>query len=192
MDLQRIEIKFYLEDESSISAEDAFRVFNAWIPETSGETLVDVADYSHVPDGPGTLLVGHEQNYALDRTDRRFGLYCSRKREVDGEIEDRLRSVLVTALQACRRLERESEFAGKLRFRGDELLLTVNDRLNAPNTEETAAVLEPHFRSVLGSMYTGAEVSIARDPDPGQRFNLRVKVAGDFDVDTLLENVRRA
>ena len=192
MDLQRIEIKFYLEDETSISAEDAFRVFNAWIPETSGETLVDVADYSHVPDGPSTLLVGHEHNYALDSTDRRFGLYCSRKRKIDGELEDRFRSALVATLQACRRLERESEFAGKVRFRGDELLLTVNDRLNAPNTEETASALEPHLRSVLGSMYRGAEVSIDRDPDPGQRFNLRVKVAGDFDVATLLENVRPA
>ena len=192
MDLQRIEIKFYLEDESSISAEDAFRVFNAWIPETSDETLVDVADYSHVPDGPLTLLVGHEHNYALDSTDRRFGLYCSRKREIDGELEDRLRSALVTTLQACRRLELESEFAGRVRFRGDELLLTVNDRLKAPNTEETASALEPHLRSVLGYMYTGAEVSIDRDPDPRQRFNLRVKVVGNFDVDTLLENVRRA
>ena len=192
MDLQRIEIKFYLEDETSISPEDAFRLFNAWIPEASGETLVDVADYSHVPDGPLTLLVGHEHNYALDSTDRRFGLYCSRKREIDGELEDRLRSALATTLQACRRLERESEFEGRVRFRGDELLLTVNDRLNAPNTEETASVLEPHFRSVLGSMFTGAEVSIDRDPDPRQRFNLRAKAAGDFDVDTLLENVFRA
>ena len=73
MDLQRIQIKFYLDDEASISAEDAFRVFNEWIPETSEETLVDVADYSHVPDGPCTLLVGHENNYALDSTDRHVG-----------------------------------------------------------------------------------------------------------------------
>ena len=192
MDLQRIEVKFYLEEGSSISADDAFRVFNAWIPETSAETLVDVADYSHVPDGPRTLLVGHEHNYALDCSDRRLGLYCARKVEIGGGLGERLRRALMTTLQACRRLERESGLAGKVRFRGDELLLTVNDRLNAPNTEETASVLEPHLRSVLGSVYPGADVAIDRDPDPRQRFILRIKVAGDFDVETLLKNVCRA
>lgn len=189
MDLQRIQIKFYLEDEASISAEDAFRVFNEWIPETSEETLVDVADYSHVPDGPCTLLVGHENNYALDSTDRRFGLYCARKREVEGEIGERLRSALVNTLQACQRLERESKLAGQVRFRGDELLLTVNDRLNAPNTEETASAVEPPLRAVLGSMYPGAEVSLDRDPDPRRLFNLRVKIPGSFAVDALLDNI---
>ena len=192
MELQRIEVKFYLEEGTSINAEDAFRIFNDWIPETSAETLVDVADYSHVPDGPRTLLVGHEHNYALDCSDGRLGLYCARKIEIDGGLGERIRSALMTTLQACRRLERESEFAGMVRFRGDELLLTVNDRLNAPNTEETASVLEPHLRSVLGSMYPGAEVAIDRDPDPRQRFNLRVNVAGGFDVETLLKNVCRA
>ena len=30
-DLQRINVKLYLQDPSSLSAEAAFRIFNAWI-----------------------------------------------------------------------------------------------------------------------------------------------------------------
>ena len=41
---------------------------------------IDVADYTHLPDGPSVLLVGHEGNYALDCRDGRQGLYYYRKR----------------------------------------------------------------------------------------------------------------
>ena len=59
-DLQRINVKLYLEDPTALSAKETFRIFNSWIPTTPDEVLIDVADYSHVPDGPVTLLVGHD------------------------------------------------------------------------------------------------------------------------------------
>ena len=58
-DLQRINIKFFLAADAELSPAEAFRVFNTWIPTTPDEVLIDVADYSHVPEGPVTLLVGH-------------------------------------------------------------------------------------------------------------------------------------
>lgn len=192
MDLKRIEVKFYLPDEDAISSDDAFRVFNSWIPQTADEVLVDVADYSHVPDGPRTLLVAHEHNYALDYTDRRLGLYCANKMASGDDLVVRIRATVETALKACQRLERESEFEGKVRFDGGELLLTANDRLNAPNTDATASAVEPHIRAVADGLYSGAKVTIERDTNPKQRFNLRVKVDGDFDVDTLLANLGSA
>ncbi|MEC8933274.1 MAG: hypothetical protein VYB08_17765, partial [Candidatus Latescibacterota bacterium] len=72
-DLQRLNIKFYLEDETSVSPEEVFRIFNRWISEPRDEVLIDVADYTHIPNGPQTLLVGHESDYSLDSTDGRMG-----------------------------------------------------------------------------------------------------------------------
>ena len=48
MNVYRIQIKFYLESGQDIAPETWFRVFNTWIPVTTDEVLVDVADYSHV------------------------------------------------------------------------------------------------------------------------------------------------
>ena len=140
MDLQRLEIKFYIENEESISPDDAFRIFNAWIPVISDEVLVDVADYSHVPNGPYTLLVGHDHNYALDNTDCQLGLYCASKHADGIDPSAQISSVIAKTLQACQRLESES----RVHFRGNELSLIINDRLNAPNTESTATNVEPH------------------------------------------------
>ena len=189
MDAQRIEIKLYLENEDAMSPEDAFRAFNAWIPETGDEVLVDVADYSHVESGPKTLLVGHEANYALDNTDSRWGVSCSRKQALDGQLADRIRQVVSQALKVCRRLETEADFEGVVKFRGNELLITVNDRLNAPNTEATAAEFEPHLRTVLDQMFAGEEVALARDPDPRQRYSVRATTEASLEVAALLANL---
>jgi len=47
--------------------ERAIPVFHRWIQERSlDELMVDVADYTHVPDGPGVVLVCHDAIYSLD------------------------------------------------------------------------------------------------------------------------------
>ena len=87
--LKKINVKFYLTDDAVLTPEDAFRIFNGWIPETTDEVLIDVADYTHVPQGPKTVLVGHEANYTLDDTDGRPGLRYGRKRdETDFVVSD--------------------------------------------------------------------------------------------------------
>lgn len=93
-DLQRLNIKFYLEDETSVSPEEVFRIFNRWISEPRDEVLTDVADYTHIPNGPQTMLVGHESDYSLDNTDGRMGLRYGRKRPVDGDARQCLRAAL--------------------------------------------------------------------------------------------------
>ena len=115
--LQRINLKFYLEDPASLSAQEAFRIFNSWIPTTPDEVLIDVADYSHLDEGPLTLLVGHEANYSLDNHSAELGLLYSRKQPADGDLSARLASAFKAALTACRRLEEEPSLAGKVKFR---------------------------------------------------------------------------
>lgn len=184
--LQKIQIKIYLEEGSSVSTDDAFRIFNKWITDTTDEVLIDVADYSHLPAGPQTLLVGHESNYCLDNTDHRFGLLYARKQPLNGDPTACLKQVVGTALAACKRLEEAPELEGKVKFRGEEILFVVNDRLQTPNSDESAKALQPHLDALLGDLYQGAPVTAERDPDPKQRFNLRIHAQGAFDVTALL------
>lgn len=187
MDLQRVNIKFYLRDGGAVSAEEAFRVFNGWIPTTADEILVDVADYSHLAEAQQTLLVGHEANYCLDTTDGRKGLLYARKRPVDGSMTERLRDAFATTLKACARFERDAE--GDVRFKGEEALLIVNDRLNAPNGEETMAAVEGDLDAVLKELFGGAETEVERNTDRKQLFSLRLRARGEFDIETLIENL---
>lgn len=188
-DLQRIAVKFYLADPSSLGTEEAFRIFNGWISQPVDELLIDVADYSHVPSGPATLLVGHEANYSIDDRDGCRGLVYARKQPLPGSLADRLRRILASSLQACRRLEETPELDGRVRFRGDELLLTANDRLHAPNTEGTLAAFEPRFTPLLEALFAGASFSVGRNPDHRERFNLRVKTRSSHTLSELLENL---
>ena len=188
-DLQRINIKLFLAEDVELSAAEAFRVFNTWIPTTPDEVLIDVADYSHVPGGPVTLLVGHEANYSLDSSHAEPGLLYSRKQPAAGDLAARLESALRSALKACRRLEAEPSLEGKVKFRGGDLLLVANDRLNATNDEAGEGALCAALEPVLARLFAGAEYAIERDGDARLRLNLRVRAQTDADTATLLANL---
>lgn len=188
MDLYRFQLKFYLNPPGDLSPEEAFRAFSTWIPQTPDQTLIDVADYSHLPDGPLTVLVGHQANYILDHRDQRLGLLYARKQPLEAGLEQ----ALGEALKACRRLEEEPELAGRVSFAGDEFLLVANDRLRAPNAEATRQALAPHLDPLLTRLYGAAGLDLARDPDPRQRFNLRVRANTSFAVADLLHNLEKA
>ncbi len=187
--LQRINVKFYLEDPASLSAQEAFRIFNSWIPTTPSEVLIDVADYSHLAEGPLTLLVGHEANYSLDNHSAEMGLLYSRKQPAAGDLTERLASTFKAALTACRRLEEEPSLAGKVKFRGGDVLLIANDRLNATNDETGENALRAALSPVLTLLFAGAEYAVERDLAPERRLNLRIRCQTDADTATLLSNL---
>ena len=188
MDLQRLNVKLYLEEEGAISSKDAFRIFNTWIPKTTDETLIDVADYSHLPHGPQTLLVGHEANYSLDNTDGRMGVMYARKQPVSGTGAERIRDAFARTLSTCVRLEQEEELDGKVRFRGDECWFVVNDRLHATNDEATLEAIRPDLEAVLTQLY-GDQFTVKRQQGEKDRFSVRVNSQQQESVSTLLEKV---
>ncbi len=188
-ELQRINIKVYLQDPQSLSSEEAFRVFNEWIVDNTDEVLVDVADYDHVGNGPLTLLIGHEANYSLDSDLGEIGLLYTRKQPQGGELSERLAGALRAALRACHRLETATELAGKVAFRGGDLKITANDRLRAPNTEDGERALREALDPVLTALFCGASYAVERDTSSGERLSLRVRAEGDFTPETLLANL---
>ena len=188
-DLQHINVKFFIAEDAGISPEEAFRIFNTWIPTPPDEVLIDVADYSHVPDGPVTLLVGHEANYSLDNSHAEPGLLYSRKQPAEGDLTARLENALRRALEACQRLETEPSLEGKVRFRGGDILFIANDRLNAVNDEAGENALRAVLEPVLAKLFAGGEYAIERDDDARLRLNLRVRAKTDADPATLLRNL---
>jgi hypothetical protein len=148
--VQHINLKIFVDDESGFVLGDATVVFHRWIRESAcPEMLIDVADYAHVSAGPGLLLIGHEANYSFDNRENRLGLLYNRKAPLDGSFRSRLRQAHLAALDACERLEQEPEFGGRLKFNRDSMEVFVNDRLLAPNSDETWVALRPELEEAF-------------------------------------------
>lgn len=142
--VEHINVKIFVADGAEVDLDAAIPVFHRWIKDNVlPEMMIDVADYQHVPAGPGVMLIGHEANYSLDNRENRLGLLYNRKGALDGTFQSRLDQAHKAALAACDKLEAEEVFGGKLKFNRNALELAVNDRLLAPNSDETWEVLRP-------------------------------------------------
>jgi hypothetical protein len=188
MDLQRIGVKVFCGDGAVVGLQEFIPIFHRWIQTHAIEgLLIDVADYSHMTRGPGILLVAHEGMYGIDETGGRRGLvYCLRQ-PTAGSLESRLTSAMRSALAACRQLASEPELQGRIAFRGEELLVFANDRLHAPNSEESLEQFRPALSTVLASLYPGLECTVMREPDERERFAVTVTVPEPVAVATLLD-----
>lgn len=186
MNVQHINIKFYLENPETVKLADFAAVFNAWIQnQRLEELLIDVADYLHVHNGPGIMLIGHEADYSLDQRAGRLGLLYNRKEQLEGTTEEKLTQATRAALTAAQILEKENG----LKFNGSEMQVIVNDRLLVPNTAETFATLGLEIKSFFNQLYNGAGYSLTHNDDPRERFTVNVKTESKFDMDTLLKNL---
>jgi hypothetical protein len=143
-----------------------------------------VADYRHVPNGPGVMLIGHEADYSFDHNAGRYGMLYNRKAPVDGTNADRLRQALSAAAKASERLEVEAD--GQLKFSRSELELTINDRALAPNTAETLAECQPEIEAFLGDLLGHNDFAIQQtSTDPRCRFGVKVTTNQPFELSTL-------
>ncbi len=180
MDLHRISAKFFLAEPASLDLELVVPVFHHWIQEHRVEgLLVDVADYRHVSEGPGVLLIGHDADYSLDQGGGRSGLAYARKRGFGSDLPASLRQVFRGALEGCRLLEAEP--ALRLRFRTDEAKVTFLDRLGAPNRPETFEKLKGDIEAVAEKLYPGGSVT-PWTGDPREPFAVRVGGTGAPDA----------
>ncbi|HUK42629.1 MAG TPA: hypothetical protein VLX11_16355, partial [Candidatus Acidoferrales bacterium] len=139
MELQKINVKFFVAESNKVPLTHFIDVFHGWIQATDG-VYHDVADYSHMQEGPGIVLIATDANVSIDETEGRRGLLYRQKAPLQGSNQEKLRQVVRSALENCLRLEKEPSLAGKIKFRGEETQIAINDRLIAPNTE--ASLLE--------------------------------------------------
>ncbi len=188
MELQRLSVKFFVEQPDDVPLTKFIEVFHGWIQATDG-VYHDVADYSHMQAGPGIVLVAYDANVSIDECDNRRGLLFNQKRYLAGSNHDRLRTVLRSALESCRRLEAEPTLRGKLRFSANEAVIWINDRLAGTNTKESFHELKAEVESFKKELYGNAEISFGRDSDPRKRLHVRITTAGALDLRALLKNL---
>lgn len=154
--VQHINIKIFATPGTPIP-EEAIPVFHSWIKNSvCPEMMIDVAEYSHVPAGPGVLLIGHEANYSFDNRENRLGLLYNRKAPLDGTFQSRLKQAHEAALAACDRLEKETP----VKFDRSKLEVFINDRLLAPNDHDTWKSLEPELKKY----FSGATIEKVGEP----------------------------
>jgi len=188
MQLQHVNVKLLVQNAEAARLEPLIPVFHSWIEAQNGdELLIDVADYSHVPAGPGVVLIGHEGNYSVDNTGNRLGVRYNRKAAVGGSNQECLAQAARAALTACRRLEAEPRLGGSFRFNGQDIEIFVNDRLIAPNNAATREAFDADFHLFSQKLFRGKEYSISYGDDPRSLFTAYVKVARPLSVAELLD-----
>lgn len=176
-DLVRIGAKLYAEEGAAIDLEGLIPLLHGWIQRGSLDGVpIDVADYKHVPDGPGVMLIGHEADRSLDLGEGRPGALYQRKREGAGTLEERFASAIAAADRLAADLEAEPALDG-VRFGRDEILLVVADRLRAPNDDATFEDLRPAIAAGVAAVRPGREATLERvADDPKGPLRVRVRL----------------
>ena len=189
MDLQKLNVKLFVKPPNAVPLNDFIEIFHGWIQATDG-VYHDVADYSHMHAGPGIVLVANDAHLSIDESDNRRGLLYSRKSLLGGCNQEKLRSVLRAGLENFSKLEREPKLGGKFKLRGDEVVIAINDRLAAPNTDESFAAVAAEIEAVAKDLFADAEISVEREPDRRRKFALRIKASRSFSADELLDRLK--
>ena len=174
-DLVRIGAKLYADDPDVIDLAAYVPIFHGWIQRRILDGVpIDVADYAHVPDGPGVMLIGHEADRSFDLVEGRPGVLYQRKRDGEGTLEQRFAASITAADGIADELEADAG-AGGVSFARDEILLKVTDRRRAPNDDATLEELRPAIGAALAVVRPGRPATIARVPeDPEGPLTIRV------------------
>ncbi len=155
MSVNRITIKFFIADGTAYEITNVTPIFHRWIQtEAVPGLLIDVADYKHVAEGPGIILIGHEVDYALDMGHGRAGFLTRRKRINGGTLAENLQEALATAVAAAQQFAQDTGLA----LRPDEIEITFPDRLYAPNNAETFAQFSQATQAILQKQYGTVEL----------------------------------
>jgi rhodanese-related sulfurtransferase len=148
----------------------AIEAFHRFIQRGLVEGLIlDVADYRHVPQGPGVLLVGHDVDFGLAED----GFSVVRKRSLDDDAATQLRDALRMGLGALEAVADDVAFdvaIDRARF-----TVTVFDRsLGGPN--EVADGLRDAIAPVVAELYgQDAKLAAVEASDPRQAAAVHVE-----------------
>ena len=187
-------MKLFVEDPARVDLEELIPVFHRWIREEvmEDELPIDVAGYSHVPKGPGVVIVCDQAHYYFDERAGRAGLRYRGRRVARGAGEDGITRAFRSLLRAAALLEKEPALGGRYRFRTDQVEFGVNDRLRAPSDEKTLAAVRPALESAVKALYGKPAKSIALSSGSREPFMVSIETGASPSVDALLEQLAAA
>jgi len=184
MQAQKLCVKLFLKDPAQLHGVKLVPVFQSCLQMHAVEDNleIEVADYEHVPDGPGTVLVTHEANFSLDNGGGRPGLLYQRKQPLPGSFGERLATIFRAVLQGAVRLEENPGLA----FRTDEISFRIADRLLAPNTAETFSAVKPELETFLRKLLGSATFQLEHKASAEKLFEVAIKSATTASISDLL------
>lgn len=200
--LEKINVKMFLDVSGDLASGDRIRgdvldrllpIFARWRDDAGDPSRwVDLADYAHMSRGPGVMIIGHRGNFALDLADPGPGLLYANKAGLEGPLDSRVSETFGRALVLIQRLVSEAEYPAGLAPRPGSWQLTFNDRLRAPNTDETDAEAGPPVQDAVRSLFGGDLLTTIREPDPNRRYGFMIHSEHVNSLDALLERTGRA
>lgn len=187
MDVERFCLKFFART-SDVDERLFIPIFHDWIRLKSlPGTLIDVADYSHVPEGPGIMLISHEINYAMDHGGGQFGLSAQRKLGPRATHQEAVVALAKRMATFATQLENDSRLHGSLSLDGGKFIYSANDRLRLPNTAESFAAIRADLKAAAATLYDNKPLTITRlVNDPRERLTVLVETTTSLTMSSLL------
>src|SRR5690606_34050928 len=135
MKATKLQVKIFADNLRLEDLESFVPVFHRWLRDNvRDERVIDVADYPHVPGGPGVLLVRPGADCQGGLAAARPGLLYSRTRALP-EGAELVDDALRRALKATELLAAAAELPVKPVFSTQEILIRVPDRLHIQSDE---------------------------------------------------------
>jgi rhodanese-related sulfurtransferase len=193
MDIQRVRVKLFADAPPDLDVAPLLDIFARWRHDAAHPAgWIDLADYAHVPGGPAALLVGKLGNLGYDLADGRPGLVWRNKVGLAGGVEQRLSEAMHRGLEVIAALIEEPDFPAAVRLYTDRLAVDLVDRVAAPNTDETEAVVGPALSAALDRAYGAGQWRARRTADPGSAFGYEVQAHSAPSLDQLVRRLRAA
>ncbi len=192
---QRIGVKVFVEDQETFDRARMIDVFHHWIQEDRVPgTLIDVHDYTHVPEGPGVVLIAHEWHLRTDEAGGRIGLEYELKRGGSGSLAERVLEAISSVLEAGAALEQDTAEDNPVRFATREMIFRLTDRLAVPATESAFDEVTKELESVLTEFYGEVPIQFERVGHARGPLTIHMRVDGDEErsLDELLSGARSA
>ena len=183
MQLQKFGVKLFLNTNGNYDSKDFIPVFHSWIQKKviSDHLLIDVADYSHIQDGPGMILIAHEGNFSLDQESLQPGIMYMRKTDIEGDFIQRFSKVLTTTIEAANRLSK-NKINKDVHFKNNLFRFIANDRLYAENTAHNQELYKQEIQKALEDKYPVRQFEFGDVSNKSERLAFTVNFNKDINI----------
>lgn len=192
MDLQRIDTYALIDAPRDAKLDSLLAIFGRWRTDAEHPAKwVDLADYAHMSRGAGIVIVGKQGIFGVTRFDPGLGLFYSGRSEYEGSCEQRVIESFRRHLSLATALLREPDYPDELKKLSGVWDITINDRLNFPNTGETDQQLRPVIQAALDKLLGSGSYELTRNSDPQRRYGFALQTKTS-NLDQLLETAEKA
>ncbi len=187
-DLQRIDLKVFADAPPDLNLDPFLAIFGRWRHDAENPAQwVDLADYAHMLDGPGVIIVGKQGNFGVNLYEPGPGLLYVGKKDYQGPNDHRILEVFRRHLALATALLAEPDYPPELKVQSGSWELAINDRLNFPNHAGTDQLLRPAIESALNKLFGAGGYRLARVEDAQRRYGYSIRAEAAPELSELLE-----